>query len=268
MFNVYSTENQNFYLNNSLISGVQNLSISYNNNIQPSLSIEDSSHNYYVSQPIIANIDLDYLLSSDDKFISYTGSSSFSGKVEYGNKYFTFSSGYLTNYSVNYRIGEYPQVNVRCIILGELGNASGNFIYAPKILDNFTIGDQCYVDFNLNELNLNRLQSFSTNIEVPREAVYTIGNYLPDDVIIKYPINININMEFSMSDYTQEKVTNLFAGIVGRNTILSFKKHQSLDNILSLNFNNLINSQTQLNYSLNDEAKLRLDFNTYILSGI
>ena len=86
MFNVYSIENQNFYLNDSLISGVQGLGVSYQNNINTSLAIDSSDLNYFVSQPIIANVDLNYLLSSNDRFINYTGSSPFSGKIEYGNK--------------------------------------------------------------------------------------------------------------------------------------------------------------------------------------
>jgi hypothetical protein len=49
MFNVYSIENQNFYLNDSLISGVQGLGVSYDNNINPSLVINDPNLNYFVN---------------------------------------------------------------------------------------------------------------------------------------------------------------------------------------------------------------------------
>ena len=139
MFNVYSVENQNFYLNNSLISGIEDLSISYGNNINPYLSIDSNDINYFVSAPIIANLDLNYILSSNDPFISYTGSNSFSGKIEYGNKFFTFSSGYLNNYSIEYRLNEYPKVNVKTLLLGELGNTSGAFNFNPKPINNFDI---------------------------------------------------------------------------------------------------------------------------------
>jgi hypothetical protein len=197
MFNVYSIENQNFYLNDSLISGAQALNISYGNNINTSLAIDSPDLNYFVSQPVIANIDLNYLLSSNDRFINYTGSSPFSGRIEYGNNYFTFSSGYLTNYSLNYTFGDYPKVDTKSLVFGELGNTSGTFSYTPKILNNFDIGDNCYADLNLDEANFNRLEAFNINIEVPRETVYTIGNYLPTNVIIKYPISISLNFSFS-----------------------------------------------------------------------
>jgi hypothetical protein len=268
MFNVYSVENQNFYLNNSLVSGIEDLSISYGNNINPYLSIDSNDINYSVSAPIIANLDLNYILSSNDPFISYTGNNSFSGKIEYGNKFFTFSSGYLNNYSIEYRLNEYPKVNVRTLLLGELGNTSGIFNFNPKPINNFNIGDSCYVDLNLNEANFNRLESFGLNIDINRIPIYTIGNYLPDSVIIKYPINISLNFEFSMSDYDQEKVTNIFNNLNQRNLTLSFKKYQTNESLLTFNLSNLINSSTQLKYSLNDDAKLTLFLNTYILSGI
>jgi len=267
MFNVYSIENQNFYLNNSILSGVQNLNISYDDNIKPSLAIDDPNQNYFISQPIIANLDLDYILSSNDRFISYTGSSPFSGRIEYGNNFFTFSSGYLSNYSIDYRLGEYPVVNTKSIILGELGNTSGLFTPSSSLLNNFTAPDNYYVDLNLNETNFNRLESFGINIDIPREPVYTIGNYLPDEVIIKYPISINLNFEFSLSQYNQDKVTNLFTGITQKNLNLSFKRYNSNASLLTFNLSNLVDSQTQLSYSINNDAKLRLNLNTLILSG-
>ena len=267
MFNAYTIENQNFYLNNDIISGVQDLSISYNNNISPSLSIGDSGRNYFVSAPIVATLDFNYILSSRDPFIAYASDNSFSGKIEYGNKFFTFSSGYLNNYSINYKLGEYPVVNIKALIFGQLANTSGIFSYQPKIMNNFDIGDNCYVDLNLNESNSNRLESFNLNINIPRVPVYTIGNYLPDNVIIKYPIDVSSDFQFSLSNYDQEKVTNIFNNLTERNLILSFKKYQTNQSLLTFNLSGLINSQTELKYNINDDAKLSLNLNTYILSG-
>lgn len=268
MFNVYSVENQNFYVNDTLISGVQSLGISYDNNTDLSLTVNDSNLNYFISKPLIANVDLTYLLSSNDQFIKYTGLNSFNGKIEYGNNYFTFSSGYLTNYSINYKLNDYPQVNIRTITLGELGNTSGNFNYQPKLLNDFTPSDNCYIDLNLTEADdNNRLESLNLNIDIPREAVYTIGNYLPTNVIIKYPISISLNFSFSMSNYNQQKITNILTGILQRNLNISFKKHNTEEKLLSFNLSNLINNQTQLNYNVSDDAKLNLNFQTYILSG-
>ena len=70
-----------------------------------------------------------------------------------------------------------------------------------------------------------------------------------------------------MSNYNQEKVTNILTGITKRNLNLSFRKYNTSSSILSFNLSNLINNQTQLNYGISDDAKLNLNFQTYILSG-
>lgn len=267
MFNVYSIENQNFYLNDTLISGIQGLQISYDNGIKPSIKISDDNLNYSTSKPVIANLDLNYILSDNDRFIYYTGANYFSGKMEYGNNYFTFSSGYLTNYSISYKLGEYPLINVKNLILGELSNSSGSFSYQPKYLSDFNVADNCYVDLNLNEASSNRLESFNLSINIPREPVYTIGSYLPDNVIIKYPIEILLNFDFSISEYIPEKVTNIFKSISNRNLTINFKKYNTNQSLLKIDLANLVNNSTQLSYSINNDAKLNLNFATYILSG-
>jgi len=267
MFNVYSIENQNFYLNDSLVSGIQNLTVSYGNNINTSLAINSPSQNYYISQPIVAEISFDYLLSDNDRFIFYTGSNYFNGKIEYGNKYFNFSSGYITNYSLNYVLGQYPKVSIRSLVFGELGNITGLFNYKSKLLNNFNVGDNCYVNLNLQESDENRLEEFSLSIDVPRDGVYTIGNFLPENVVIKYPIAVNLEFQFSMSNYNQEKVTNIFTGLTQENLNITFLNYHNNANLLNLNFSNLINNQSQLNYSIDNDAKLKINLNTYILSG-
>jgi len=267
MFNVYSIENQNFYLNNSIISGIQNVQVSYNNNIGTSLAISDGNLNYFISKPIAANLSLDYLLTRNDPLIGYVTGDAFSGKIEYGNKFFTFSSGYLTNYSINYRLGEYPRVNIRALILGELGNTSGTFSYTPFRLNNFIPADNYYVDLNLNEANNNRLESLDLGIEVSREPVYTINNYLPDEVIIKYPININLNFNFSMSEYNQERITNIFNQIATGPLSIGFKDYNTSRDLLKFNFSKLTQTSRDLNYSLDNDAKLNINLTTQITNN-
>ena len=152
-------------------------------------------------------------------------------------------------------------------MLGELGNTNGTFNYEPKTLNNFDIGDNCYVDLNLTEADNNRLDSFNINIDIPREGVYNIGDYLPTNVIIKYPISISLSFSFSTSNYTQQKITNILTGISQKGLSLSFRKYNTNQSLLSFNLSNLITNQTQLNYSVSDDSKLNLNLQTYILSG-
>jgi len=70
-----------------------------------------------------------------------------------------------------------------------------------------------------------------------------------------------------MSNYNQEKVTNIFTGLTQENLNITFLNYHNNANLLNLNFSNLINNQSQLNYSIDNDAKLKINLNTYILSG-
>jgi hypothetical protein len=77
-----------------------------------------------------------------------------------------------------------------------------------------------------------------------------------------------LNFSFSASNYTQEKVTNILTGISQRNLNLSFRRYNTNQSLLSFNLSNLITNQTQLNYSVSDDAKLNITLQTFILSGV
>ena len=265
MFKVYTLENQNFYLNDSLVSGLQSLSISNNNNINGSFLINDNIKNYYVSGPITSNIELEYILSSSDRFIMYTGDNYFSGRVEYGDNFFSFSSGFLTNYSINYKLNEYPRASVSLVIFGELSNNSGIKNNQIKNINQFTVSDNCYLDIDLEEADENRLESFNININVPRQPNYTVDSYLPEYVLIKYPITIDTNFGFSISEYIPEKVTKIFNNLPKKDLNISFREYDKNNSLLAFNIKDLINAESQMNYSLSDDAKLNLKYTTYIV---
>ena len=138
-------------------------------------------------------------MSDTDRFLPYTGINSFSGKVEYGDKYVTFTDGYLTNYSLNYRLGEYPTVDIRGVIFN-WPVSQISFTPKPVNLNTFNVGDPCFIDSNLGILSNNRVQSFGINIDVSRIPNYTIGNYLPDNVYIQYPIKQEMSTDASASN--------------------------------------------------------------------
>jgi len=72
MFNVYSIENQNFYLNDSLVSGIKSFNVGIDLKVIPQISINDSI-NYTKDGLPVAEFDLSYILSDSDRFLPYTG---------------------------------------------------------------------------------------------------------------------------------------------------------------------------------------------------
>jgi len=238
MFNVYSIENQNFYLNDSLVSGIKSFNVGIDLKVIPQISINDSI-NYTKDGLPVAEFDLSYILSDSDRFLPYTGINSFSGRVEYGDRYVTFTDGYLTNYSLNYRLGEYPTVDIKGVIFNWPGSQI-SFSPKPINLNTFNVGDPFFIDTNIGIFTTNRLQSFGINIDVNRIPNYTIGNYLPDTVYIQYPIKQEVNLDFSASNNlaTISNTQNLpnSGYITPASQYISIKKYQSDSNLATFNF--------------------------------
>ena len=260
MFNVYTIENQNFYLNDSLVSGVKSFNVSVDLKIVPQISINNSI-NYTKNYFPVAEFDLSYILSDSDRFLQYTGLSSFSGKVEYGDKYVTFTDGYLTNYSLNYKLGEYPSVDIKGVIFNWTASAI-SFSPKPVNLNTFNVGDPCFIDTNIAIAATNRLQSFGINIDVNRIPNYTIGNYLPDTVYIQYPIKQEVNLDFSASNtiYTDSNASSLPSSgyIAPSSEYISIKKYQSNSNLATFNF---VYTTANINSSLSSDREATFNQN-------
>jgi hypothetical protein len=260
MFNVYSIENQNFYLNDSLVSGIKSFNIGLDLKIAPKISIGDSV-DYTKDGLPVAQFDLSYVLSDRDRFLSYTGIDSFSGKVEYGDKYVTFTSGYLTNYSLSYRLGAYPTVDIKGIIF-DWPASQISFTPNPVNLNTFNVGDPCFIDTNIAIVTSNRLQSFGINIDVNRIPNYTIGNYLPDTVYIQYPIKQEVNLDFSASNniYTHSNASSLPSSgyIAPTSHYISIKKYQSDSDLAKFNF---VYVASNINSSLSSDSEATFSHN-------
>ena len=259
MFNVYTIENQNFYLNDSLVSGVKSFDIGIDLKVNPQISINDSV-NYTKNGLPIAEFSLSYILSDSDRFLQYTGINSFSGKVEYGDKYVTFTDGYLTNYSLNYKLGEYQTVDIRGVIFNWPASAV-SFTPKPVNLNTFNVGDPCFIDSNLTAFSENRVESFVINIDINRISNYTIGNYLPDNVYIQYPIKQELSTNASASNSIFiSNLRNLpnSGYITPTNRYILIKKYQSDSNLATFN---LPHVDSNINSSLSSDSEGRYNQN-------
>lgn len=265
MFKVSNIDNQAIYINDKFLSGVQSLSLSYETNIEPQINISDTGLNYNIVQPIVVDMSLDYYLSDNDIFINYTGNSFFSGRIEYADKYITFTSGFLSNYSLDYSIDQPVLASVNATLYGYNSNATGYKVNRTQNI-NFAPTNY-YADINYNLVDSNRLEKFSINITTDRLPNYEIGKFLPEYVSVKYPIKIDSSFIFSISDYIPYNPTNLFQNLITENAIINFKNYYTSQNILSFNLANLIKNNENLNFDVNSDGKLKINLSTYILSG-
>lgn len=264
MLQTSSVENQKFYINQNFISGIQSLSLNYDTNINPSFYIQDTGMNYFISQPIIANFSINYIPGEVEPFIDYTGNSFFTGKVEYANKSFQFSSGYIDNYSISAEINRPVEVSVQGKVYGILAFATGLNSSSGSLNYSLNPINYCYLDINLNEANLNRLNSCSINYNSRKIPNYTIGSFLPDEIIQEYPIEISTNINFEISEEILKNPTGLFSNLELINLTVNFKNINNNSTVKTFNISNSALSNKNYSLNTNDNGTFSLNYRGYI----
>jgi len=264
MLRTSSIENQKFYINQNFISGIQSLSLNYDTNINPSFYVNDTGMNYFISQPIVANFSVNYIPGDTEPFIDYTGNNFFTGKIEYANKFIQFSSGYIDNYTILSELNRPVEVSVQGKVYGVLAYNTGLNTSSGSL--NYSINpiNYCYLDLNLNDVNLNRLNSCSISYDSKKIANYNIGDFLPFEIIQEYPIEINTSINFEISEDILKSPTGLFSNQEIQDLTVSFKNINNTSIIRTFNVRNSALSNKNYNFSVNENGTFSLAYKSYI----
>lgn len=199
---------QYFLLNGRKLSGVSSVSFGYSNSLENSPQLGNPSFGFSLNGPVVANIEVSRFLSENDPFLNYTGSSSFSGAFNYGDKSYFFESGYLGSYSLSCGVGTIPDVSTRIVVFCELktgesqneGSSLGEYLFVPSSKSISVSG------MNFSE---SRVKQFSYSLEINRQPIYTIeGGRSAQSVELILPINVSASVDvdasnsFSRSSYS------------------------------------------------------------------
>jgi hypothetical protein len=244
-----SRGNQVFFINDQEINGVQNVSMSYVNNISPVkyLGMSNSSMVMRGVQPATVSVAASVL--TYDQFISFTGASAVKGAVyEPSNttKGFAFTEGYLTNYSSNYSLGSLPEIAAAFTCLGDMGNVPREDIRVntDNIFDQssrplYIPGPGC-LSINLDEFNTNRLLGYNIAFSINRTPVFSAGQRSPIAVLNAIPINVTCSFQFDVNDYSAYRQTHFPANPTVRQASLSLRDYKTQIEVLSYNFSSLV----------------------------
>ena len=227
---------QRFYLGNDEISGVQDVSISYPNNIAPvkSLGMDGKSLISTFRGPQEASASITSQLISKDFFIELTGDVSVNGYLLKdkggGPDNFSFTSGFLTSYSANFGVNQIPEISTDFLIVGDAGKISpGSYDEVSGHLSQINVGQTQQLDHKVSspgsldvifdDAEANRLQAVSVGINVDRSVTYGMGSRFPVSVDTNWPIEINCSFTFDIDEYQansmrgitcSQEVKNLF----------------------------------------------------------
>lgn len=218
-----SIGDQLFFINSSVIAGVQSLQFDLNKNISSLRYLGQTKSKFYANGIQGGSVSIDSFLISDDIFLPLTGASGFNGYLikdrSNTSKNYSFASGYLTSYSVKGGIDSPTQISIGVDVLGNFGTLDSsdhsqistdfaNITNHSYIEPTYKFAHPKYTTVSANNINASRLQNFEINILVPRQPTYYLGKLNPDHVEINGPISINCSLQYEIDNYDLTKSKN------------------------------------------------------------
>lgn len=252
-FNRTQKENQLFFIGSTQIPGVQSINGSYTNSATPLTFMGASTVKFAQDGPQVGNFNVNYLLISTDRFLTYTGTQGFNGyivdSVSNLAKNYSFSSGYLTSYSSKCSLGEIPQAAAGIQVFGNLGrftttqtaDTTTDFAAIPtKTPDSrLFIPGPGSITLNLSDFNTNAVQSYNVNINVPRNPLYILGSNEPYNIQTAYPMEVMVDFTILMNDYSPKKLKDYPLYIQNQNVSITAKDYTTNETIVSYSFNDM-----------------------------
>ena len=216
-----------FFLNNSAISGIISVDGGYSVNYAPIKTIGVGYNKQVIAEVPVANFSINKYLLYNEPFLAFTGENKnrnaigFRGSLNYNNKKFGFLSGYLNSFGLSCSVGEIPTTKSDIIVYGDVGpnyNASGNlkapYISVPQIKD---------IILTCSGSSTNRITDFNYNINCTKRPIYILNqsgysysgptgptepapNYIPYEVLLNLPIEIDASFTLEVDDYTSKSL--------------------------------------------------------------
>ena len=230
---------QQFYIDQVLLSGVTNVNGEYSISESP-INVIGHGYQYPVRQgPLVGNFNVSKYYIGEELLLNYTGSDSIVGSINFGEKSFGFNDGYLTEYSLNVGIGSIPQSNASIVVYGNIG--SGVDHSGDQSHPDIQIPNQGSITLNCANYSTNRVTSFSYTMRMDRSPVYKIGSNEPVQVDMRYPIFKEATFALEVNDAEIDAIETY---------LLSPKQHD-----LNISFANPINSNVIETFTI-EKARL------------
>jgi hypothetical protein len=249
-----------FFLNNSTISGILSVDGGYSINYAPIKTIGVGYNKQVIAEVPVANFSINKYLLYNEPFLNFTGENKdrnaigFKGSLNYNDKKFGFLSGYLNSFGLNCSVGEVPTTTSDIIIYGDVGpnyDASGSlkapYISVPQVKD---------IILTCSGSSTNRITNFDYSINCTKRPIYVLNqsgysysgptgpvapgpNYVPYEVLLNLPIEINASFTLEVDDYTSKLLYSQLDNDTDASFSISINGTVFADEVLAVNGQNL-----------------------------
>jgi len=301
-----------FFLNNSTISGIISVDGGYSINYAPIKTIGVGYNKQVIAEVPVANFSINKYLLYNEPFLAFTGENNnktaigFKGSLNYNNKKFGFLSGYLNSFGLSCSVGEIPTTKSDIVVYGDVGpnyDASGNlkapYISVPQVKD---------IILTCSGSSTNRITDFDYNINCTKRPIYILNqsgysysgptgptapgpNYVPYEVLLNLPIEIDASFTLEVDDYTSKllysqldndtdasfsiiingtvfedevlQISNQNLTVNGGTDLLMYRKAVGI-NMFNQSFNNVKLVSQQFNSNADDILSVKLNYKGYL----
>ena len=187
-----------------------------------------------LNAPLEGSFSVDSILVGEDFFINFTGDNPFTGSIHHDDKYFGFSEGYISSHSVSCSVGQLPTTSTSIRVFGDIGgspdyikqenqdslflqengfgissedsnpgyyNASGSNEF-PEI----RLTNQGSISIECAGSSTDRVTSFQHSIDVPLDAIYTVGSSVPAQVDVVWPMQSTTTFNLDIDEYQYQSM--------------------------------------------------------------
>ena len=236
----------NIILNDTLLSGIQNVSFQQNYSEEPVSLLGSAYSSTQIQGPPTTTAKVDKLLLNRDFITGLTGSTGINGVFAYGENALIFDTAVLDGYSLTVGLDSDPEISFDFTIYGDLSGVaptvSRNAVNSPivpadlvsaatsdrtiaeinqtgifiELVDNydgsFTVSDHPDVgaDNTTRIGKANAIQSFSFTETYQYQPKYKIGDHKPCQIDLIKPIQQSATVSIEIEDYAfKDKYGNL-----------------------------------------------------------
>ena len=258
MFGQLSNYENKLFINDQEILGIDSINLSYTNSSNNSKILGRSSSFTTVNGPTVGQLSISRNLIYIDPIFDYTSSSQVFGHIEYNNKGYGFSNGYLTEYMVNCAVGSIPKVSSNFVIFDEIVETSlGTSTLASPVI---YIPNQGSISLTCDSSTTNRVVGFDYSIKVNRKPVYVLGSENPYEVVTFDNIEYTASVQIDVDDAFLQNSFNFLTSRENKTVSISIKDRTLNTTIQSLTIPKASLISESLSSSADGGVKLTLNY--------
>jgi hypothetical protein len=210
-------------INNTLLTGVQNVAFSQQVSEDPVLAIGSRFNGTTVTSPTITTLAIDKLLLNSDFITGLTGSSSISGQFGYGDNLIDFEKACLGDYSVSAQVGSLPTIAFNLDIYGSLSGSESSVELGAVNENSIQKVPQEGLIVTFDKGATNAVQSVVFTQTINKQAMYGINSFEVAQVKTVGPISQQVQISIEVEDYELEETFSFLEVSKDRNRTIQIQ---------------------------------------------